>query len=429
VFALFLLSAAGFVQACSSDPASPPPTKTIAVVLAPASASVQQGGSSTNAVTVTGAGGFIATPSLAITGAPAGVTSVVSTVVTSGVTSTATVTFNVSSATVPGVYPISVRASGPGAIDVSATFTLTVTAFSFTQAFSPTTLTVAQGTTGTSSVALTRSNLTGDIALTIVGAPAGVTISLSPSTTTGTSSTLTVTAAVGATLGTVNLTLTGTSAGAATQTSTLALTITAQPSTVGLTLSPALLSIAQDATGNTSVALARSNFAGSVNFTAENLPAGVTASFVPNPNTGTGTLTTLTLVTSAATPLGTTTITVRGTGTGITATTVTMALTITPGNGVVLSASPATLTVTRGTSGARNINLARSSFTVPVTLTAEGLPAGVSAAFVPGTTTGTASTMTITATAGATTGNFTITIRGTGPGMSDAAMTLVLTIN
>jgi hypothetical protein len=93
-----------------------------------------------------------------------------------------------------------------------------------------------------------------------------------------------------------------------------------------------------------------------------------------------------------------------------------------------LSATPATLTVARGANGTRTIDLARTSFTGNVTLTVEGLPAGVTAAFAPSPATGATSVMTITVPATATPGTYNLTIRGTGTGITDATMTFVLTI-
>lgn len=324
MLALFLVATLGVVQACGDDPVAP--DKTITVALASTSGSARQGGSITSAVTVTGGGGFVATPTITVSGAPAGVTASVSNVVTASGVSTATITFTAALGATTGVYPITINVTGVEVTGVSATYTLTVTSFSFSTAFLPTTLSVAQGSSGTSSIAITRNNLPGDIGLAISGLPAGVTATLSPDMTSGTVSTLTVTAAPGAALGTANLVLTGTSLGAADQTSTLALTITS------------------------------------------------------------------------------------------------------PGVGVVLSAAPATVDVHTGSSGAQTINLARTNFTGPVTLTVEGLPAGVTAEFVPATTTGTASTMTITANPGAAPGTYNLSIRGTGTGINDATMPFVLTI-
>ena len=226
MLALFLVASLGAVQACE-DPSEPAPS--VVVTLEPASGSIAPGGSITNTVTVVAVGGVGVTPTMTVTGAPAGVTGSVSSLTTTSGTSTATVTISASAATTPGVYPIAIVASGNGFSARAATYTLTVTGGSFTTAFTPAALSVAQGGTGTSTLAITRTNMTGNIGLAVTGMPAGVTATLSPTSTAGTTSTLTVTADNTAALGTVNLLLTGTATGSANQTASLALTITAPP--------------------------------------------------------------------------------------------------------------------------------------------------------------------------------------------------------
>lgn len=297
----------------------------------------------------------------------------------------------------------------------------------FTLTPTPAALSVAQGAAGTSSIAITRTDLPGGIAFTVSGAPAGVTAAMTPTTATGNAAVLTIVTTSTATIGLATITITGTSAGAANQVTTVALTVTALPSSITLTPVPAILSIAQGASGVTSVGITRSNFAGGVSIVAQNLPAGVTASTVPASTAGTTASVTFT-ATAGATP-GTTVVTLRGSGTGLTDATTTLSLTVvTAASGVTLTATPSTLTVARGASGVSSIAITRTNFATALTLSAENLPAGVTAGFVPNATVGTASSLTLTASASATQGVVTIIIRGTGAGIADATTTLQLTI-
>jgi hypothetical protein len=323
-----LLVAAALVQACgdNDDPLVP---GTLTVTLTPNTASAPLGGTASVPVTVTG-NRFNGTPSVTVTGLPAGVTATVGDVVRSGANSTTTVTLNVASTAVAGIYSINVVATGQGVSAAGAPLSLTITGGTLGLAFTPATLSVAQGASATSDLAITRTGFTGDIGLTITGAPTGVTATLSPTTATGNTSTLTVAAASNAALGPATLTLTGTSPIAGNQTVTLPITITAPSSTIGLTLTPATLSVAVNGNASTTIALARTNFTGDVTFTAENLPAGVTATFTPNPVTGTVATTTLQLTASGTAVAGASNITIRATGTGVTAVTAPLALTITP---------------------------------------------------------------------------------------------------
>lgn len=97
------------------------------------------------------------------------------------------------------------------------------------------------------------------------------------------------------------------------------------------------------------------------------------------------------------------------------------------GNSFTLSASPSSVSIAQGTSGASTITVTpQNGFTGAVTLTASGLPSGVTAAFNPNPAT-TTSTLTLTASATATTGTSTVTITGTS-GSLTATTTVSLTV-
>lgn len=113
--------------------------------------------------------------------------------------------------------------NGPGLINALAGSTTTPTA-GFTLAASPSSVSVTQGKTATSTITVTDTNgFTGSVALTVAGLPTGVTAAFSPASTT-TTSTLTFTASSTATVGTSTVTVTGKS-GTLTQTTTISLTV------------------------------------------------------------------------------------------------------------------------------------------------------------------------------------------------------------
>ena len=94
-----------------------------------------------------------------------------------------------------------------------------------------------------------------------------------------------------------------------------------------------------------------------------------------------------------------------------------------------LSANPSNLTINRGASGTSAITIARSGgFTSIVSFSASGLPTGVVATFAPASTTGTSSTLTLSASSTAATGMTSVTVTGTGGGLT-RVVTLVLTVN
>ncbi|MGA7081035.1 MAG: choice-of-anchor D domain-containing protein [Terriglobales bacterium] len=92
-----------------------------------------------------------------------------------------------------------------------------------------------------------------------------------------------------------------------------------------------------------------------------------------------------------------------------------------------LTANPSSLTIQQGANGQSTITVVpENGFTGSVTLSASGLPSGVSAQFNPNPTTST-STLTLTATGNATKGTSTVTISGTS-GTLTATTTIQLTI-
>ncbi|HEY5029191.1 MAG TPA: hypothetical protein VIK39_12340 [Candidatus Angelobacter sp.] len=189
----------------------------------------------------------------------------------------------------------------------------------FTLSASPSSVSVVQGGTGSSTVSVTPSGgFTGSVSLSASGLPAGVTASFGTNPTTG-SSGVTFTASGTATTGTSSVTITGVS-GALTHTTSISLTVsaTATPN-FSLSASPSSLTVKQGTAGSSTITESPSGgFTGSVSLSASGLPAGVTASFGTNPTTSTSVLT-FTASTTAA--VGTSTITVTGTSGTLTHTT------------------------------------------------------------------------------------------------------------
>ncbi len=198
--------------------------------------------------------------------------------------------------------------------------------------------------------------------------------------------------------------------------------------------SPSSLTITQGGAGGTSTITVTdvNGFSGSVTLAASGLPSGVTAVFGTNPTTGTSVLT---LTASATATTGTATVTITGTSGSLVATT-TLALTVnaaaTPN--FTIGASPASLTVKQGSNGTSTITItSQNSFSSATTLTATGLPTGVTAAFSTNPVTppanGTAtSVLTLTASATATTGTATVTVTGTSGSLNHSA-TIALTVS
>jgi len=297
----------------------------------------------------------------------------------------------------------------------------------FSLSSSPTSVSVTQGSSGSSTITVNPTNgFTGSVSLSASGLPAGVTASFNPASTTGTSS-LTLTAAAGATTGTATVTITGTS-GSLTHTTTVSLTVNAAATPdFSLSASPTSVSVTQGGNGTSTISVTPVNgFNGSVSLSASGLPSGVTASFNPGSTT---TNSTVTFTASSTATTGTSTVTITGTSGALTHNT-TISLTV---NAVAtpnfsLSASPASVTINRGASGTSTITVTPvNGFNGSVSLSASGLPSGVTASFNPASTTST-STLTLTASSTATTGAATVTVTGTSGSLTHTT-TIALTVN
>ncbi|HEU4386907.1 MAG TPA: hypothetical protein VFV34_03855 [Blastocatellia bacterium] len=146
----------------------------------------------------------------------------------------------------------------------------------------------------------------------------------------------------------------------------------------------------------------------------------MTATF--NPASTTGNTTVLTLCAANTTPLGTFSITVTATGGGLTRSfPITIVVNPAQPPDFSLAANPASVTVVQGATATSAINITRlNGFTSAVAFSASGLPGGVTAAFNPQSATGNTSTLTFTAASNATTGPATVTVTGTGGGLTHA---------
>jgi hypothetical protein len=192
-----------------------------------------------------------------------------------------------------------------------------------------------------------------------------------------------------------------------------------------LSASPSSLVVTRGASVTSTITITRTGgFTGSVAFSASGLPAGVTATFSPTSTAGSSVM--LTFAASATATAGPATVTVTGTGGGLTRTTP-IGLTVSAPD-FSLSPSPSSLSVARGTGGTSTITVTRTGgFTGSVAFSASGLPAGVTAAFSPTSTTGATSTLTLTASSTAATGTATVTVTGTSGGLTRST-TVALTV-
>ena len=204
-------------------------TPAFTLAASPTSVSVAAGGSGTSSMTTTVSGGFSNAVALSASGQPSGVTVTFNpTPIAAPGSGTSVMTMAVSSTATTGTYPITVTATG-GGLTQTAGVSLTVTAAAatgFSISASPTAVSVAYGSSGTSTI---TSSVTGGfssaVALTASGQPTGVTVGFNPTSITGAgSSVMTMTVASTVTAGSYPITITGTS-GSIVETTSVSLTV------------------------------------------------------------------------------------------------------------------------------------------------------------------------------------------------------------
>jgi subtilase family serine protease len=383
---------------------------------APGTLSISPGSSGSGVVTISPQQGFSGAVKLAASGLPTGVTASFS---PASATTSSTLTLTTTASAAAATSTITITGVS-GSLTSTARLTLTISApASFTLSATPASLSLTQGGSLTSTIAINSQNgFDGSVTLAASGLPSGVTAVFGASA--AGSSTLTLTATNSATAGTSTVTFTGTS-GSLHGTAKIALTVSvAQGYTIAA--SPASLNVPQGGSAVSTITVApKGGFNGTVTLSAIGLPAGVTATFLQTA-THTSMLTLSALGT--ATP-GPSTITITGTsGTITNAASITITVAAPPS--FTLSATPASVSVNAGASGTSSIAItAVNGFSGAVALTASGLPAGVTAAFGP--LVGHTRAVTFTAAGSAAAATATVTITGVS-GALTSSTAIALTI-
>jgi parallel beta-helix repeat protein len=288
---------------------------------------------------------------------------------------------------------------------------------------------VTQGRLKTIIVTLTPyGNFSSTVNLSVSGLPPGAACTFAPpSGTPSFTSTLTISATSTTPTGTYIVTITGTGGG---DNHSIAFSLTiAGPSDIDFTISvtPASESKNHGESTTATVSLSPLNdFDSTVSLSVSGLPSGATYNFAPSSGTPSFT-STLTIFTSQTTPVGSYPINITGTGGGMTGET-TYTLTVTTLD-FTINTSPTSGSINRSESTAATVSLSPiNGFDNTVSLSASGLPSGATANFTPSSGTPSfASTLTISTASTTPVGTYSITINGTGGGMTHGT-TYTLTV-
>ena len=310
---------------------------------------------------------------------------------------------------------------------------------SFTISASPSSLTVAQGSQGTSTITTAISGgFNSPISLSANTAYLGLQMTFSfspnpiPAPGSG-SSNLTITVGGNVKLGIYPIVVSGVGGGIR-QTTTILLTVTQQQqSSFTITASPSSLTIAQGNQGNSTITTTISNgFNSAISLSASGMPSGTTVSFNPNPIPAPGSgRSTMSIVVGSNTPTGTYPITVTGNGGGIRQST-TVTLTVTSESGkFTVSVLPASLSVSQGSQQTSAVTTTVSGgFSGPISLSSSAPPSGASISFLPSTIPAPGagiSTMTITVGSNTPLGTYPISVTAAS-GTNQQTITVTLTV-
>jgi len=205
------------------------------------------------------------------------------------------------------------------------------------------------------------------------------------------------------------------------------------PSSLAISAGSATVTVAQAATQTQAVTIVRTNFAGTVDLTAEGLPGGVTATFAPASLTAGATGSTLTLSAGATATVGTATVTVRARGTGVTDAIASLPVSILaaiPGSSVTLTASDTAASVLPGDSTGTTIAITRSAgYTGAVTMTVTGAPSGMTTTFSSANPVlGPTIRLSLSTTTAVVPGTYTLTARANAAGISEATASVTVRV-
>ncbi|MBL0171341.1 MAG: hypothetical protein IPP90_11515 [Gemmatimonadaceae bacterium] len=335
-FRVSLLLGVVVLSACggggSDAPTTPAPTPAFSLSVGGTTpAAIAQSASGSATVTVARSGGFTGAVSLAVEGAPSGVTVTPATISVASGSTTASLTIDVALTVPAGSYPLTIRGTASGPATQTTTLTLVVVT-------RPASVTMTRANTGAITgnaggpainftVILNRIEYLGAVTLELASSlPAGVTATFAPSPTTGNSVVVTLTYAANAVAGSYTAELRGTGTGITAATLSVPFTVVGTAS-MTVSVSRPTVSTPQNGSGLTSVTIARTNFTTAVTLAVVGLPAGVTGTFENNPTASNST--TLNFTVGAAVVPGSYPLTVSASTPGVPTASVSMTLIIT----------------------------------------------------------------------------------------------------
>jgi hypothetical protein len=291
-------------------------TPAIALALSASTQSVEQGATGTALTVTINRTNYPLGVSLAVEGAPAGVS--VTFIPNNTTENSSALTLQVGAAVPAQTYNLTIRATGTGVAAATTLLALTVTVPpSFT--LSATDVAINQGAQGTSTVTVGRVNFPVAVTLALEGAPIGVTGVFNPAAPTTNTSTLTLSVGASVTPGPHTLTVRGTAAGLPDRTTTFILTVNAvMVGSYTLTTSPASSLLVATASGGTAFVVnvnRTGGFTGPETLSASGFLSSLTGTITPSVVTGNSVV--VTVVPDQSSLVGSSLVTITGTTPGL----------------------------------------------------------------------------------------------------------------
>ena len=218
---------------CDSDDDDDGPTGnsgSIQVAVAPATASVNQGGTTFVTVSLTRVGGYTGVVTITISGLPNGVSATMDPAQLTGASTSARIDLTAAPTASLSTATVSIAASGQGVTTATATFQMTVSAApDFSLVVAPATLTIPAGQSGNLSIQINRTNSSAAIALALVTPPAGISATFDPAPAPANTSAVAISVAASVAPGNYPITIQGTATGLPSRDAVVSITVLPAP--------------------------------------------------------------------------------------------------------------------------------------------------------------------------------------------------------
>jgi hypothetical protein len=352
---------------------------------------------------------------------PAGFTVVIDSVISEGTSTTGRVKIDVGLTAPLGAQEVrllgkAARANNGGFLVRVNVVPPSVIAVSLAKA----TITIARGGMAPITTQLVRTSFPIAVTFALDGAPSGITATFDEAGTTANAATASLVVASSVAPGQYTMQVRASGIGVADATTPLTVNVTADPLQLIADLG---IETPQATSASRDFVINRGDGVGVVTLTAENVPAGVVATFdatVTSNATGR-----ITLAAGGTVPAGDYAVTIRAQATGVADATTIVPLKVLDAS-VALGVTPATIEVLQGQSTQVSLALARTLFTGSIAISVTALPTGVTATALPVNVIGTSATVTFLAASSAPAGTYDVNINATPAGLGASKIRTVV---